>query len=325
MVVWVIWDSGSVNDLRLVVAEVAFAVRAVLLCQRGAKLLVEGGDYPFRNLPGGAVQIGEALADGAAREWHEETGLEAGELRLLALVENFFELKGRRWHELGFYYRVTAPQALPDGRFSLLDNAANYLDWVSPDAVNDKPIYPTSALEFMDVPDGEFRHIVNREGITLPGQDLRLDVHGVGFQLRVHLIYVQDGHLLTNTAPGSQFWFLPGGSVRLNEDTQTAALREFHEETGVNATGAQLVGMTEGFDRVNGRQQLGLCYRIATAEPLPKTSFAVQDTTNGLFEWIPLSAVDSLPVHPIGLTSMLDVPAGKIKHTVQLWDIHVDG
>lgn len=307
-------------DLRLIVDDVAFAIRAVLICQRNGKLLVEGGAYPFRNLPGGAVETGEALNAAAQREWLEETGLRASAVHLAGFVENFFELKGRRWHELGFYYHIDAPAELPDERFTVLDNAKNFLDWIHPLKTTDKPTYPTAALNLIDVPNGEFRHVINREGECTPGPDLRIDVHGMNVQVRVHLIYVQDGKLLTNTVPGSKFWFLPGGSVLLSEDSLTAARREFHEETGVKATSARLVGLTEGFDRLVHRQQLGLCYRVESAEPLPATSFPVQDTENAVFEWISIAEVDSLPVQPLGLSRMLDVPAGKIEHSVIEWE-----
>ncbi|MFC6592074.1 NUDIX domain-containing protein [Deinococcus lacus] len=139
-------------DIRTDLDGTTFAVRAVILCQRGEKVLVEGGPYPFYNLPGGATALGESLRDAAAREWHEETGLTAGELRPVGLIENFFELGGRRWHELGFYYALAAPQSLGE-RLVNADNAANFLDWVSPDTA-DKPIYPAPALSLLDVPGG---------------------------------------------------------------------------------------------------------------------------------------------------------------------------
>lgn len=307
-------------DLRLLVDDVAFAVRAVLICQRNGKLLVEAGDYPFRNLPGGAANTGEALAAGAAREWYEETGQPAGPLHLLALVENFFELKGRRWHELGFYYRIEAPDSLPDGRVRHADHDVNHLDWVDPRAEGETPIYPTSALSLLDEADAKFRHIINREGETVPGRDLRLDIQDTNFQLRVHLIYLQDGELLTNTVPGSVFWFLPGGSVLLGEDSLAAAYREFHEETGVQAKSARLVGLSEGFDRRTNRQQLGLCYRMEAAQPLSMNVYPVQDAESLELQWIPLGEVDSLPVHLLGLTKMLDVPDGIIEYSVIEWE-----
>mgnify|MGYP002652193619 CR=1 FL=1 len=105
------------------------------------------------------------------------------------------------------------------------------------------------------------------------------------------------------------------------QDSLTAALREFHEETGIQARGARLVGITEGFDRITGRQQLGLCYRMESAEGLPVTSFPVQDTESLELQWIPLEEIDSRAVHPLGLSKMLDVPDGKIEHSVLEWTV----
>ena len=63
-------------------------VGAVVL-EAGRVLLVERGQEPQKglwSLPGGALEVGERLADGLRREIREETGLE---IRLLELVEVF--------------------------------------------------------------------------------------------------------------------------------------------------------------------------------------------------------------------------------------------
>lgn len=314
-------NTGAVSDLRLLVNDAVFAVRAALLCQRNGQLLVEAGDYPFRNLPGGALHTGETLAQGAAREWLEETGVPAGPLALAGLVENFFTLKGRRWHELGVYYHVPAPDALPVTAFRVADQAANHLEWTDPHAESGTPIYPTAALPLLGVPEGEFRHVIHHEGASVPGPDLRLDVHGTEVQVRVHLLFVQDGHLLTNTVPGSGFWFLPGGSVQLHEDSRSAAHREFFEETGVPAASARLVGLIEGFDPARGRQQLGLCYLVEATGQLPSEGSRVRDAGQLAFQWVPLETLEARPVHPRGLSGLLDVPAGRVGHLVEEWPV----
>jgi 8-oxo-dGTP diphosphatase len=54
-------------------------------------LLIERGFPPFKGswaLPGGFVEAGERMAQAAARELAEETGIEAGELTLLGVYDD---------------------------------------------------------------------------------------------------------------------------------------------------------------------------------------------------------------------------------------------
>ena len=101
--------SFDVDGVRfnLRVAGVILAGDHVLLNQ------IAGTNYWF--LPGGRVEGGEATGAALHRELHEELGVNAQVGRLLWVVESFFTLQGRRFHELGFYYRVTLPDS-PGGR-----------------------------------------------------------------------------------------------------------------------------------------------------------------------------------------------------------------
>ncbi|WP_377290796.1 NUDIX hydrolase [Rhizobium sp. SG2393] len=91
---------------------------------------------PFWTFPGGRAEIGETSADTLRREMIEELGVEVEVGTLLFVVENFFHYEKRRWHELGFYYRMTIPQMFPfdpaGGIVHRLEDGGNELEfkWV---------------------------------------------------------------------------------------------------------------------------------------------------------------------------------------------------
>ena len=65
------------------------AVGAVVV-DRGRVLLVHRGREPLKgewSLPGGALELGESLAEGLKREIHEETGLEVEPIELIELLD----------------------------------------------------------------------------------------------------------------------------------------------------------------------------------------------------------------------------------------------
>jgi len=64
------------------------------------------------SLPGGRVAIGEETETSVAREFFEELGAPVTIDRLLWINENFFEYRNMNFHEIGFYYKVSANNSL---------------------------------------------------------------------------------------------------------------------------------------------------------------------------------------------------------------------
>jgi ADP-ribose pyrophosphatase YjhB (NUDIX family) len=61
-------------------------------------------------LPGGRCAPLEASADTLAREIQEELQVDIQLGELIWVIENFFQLGGRDWHEVGLYYRFALPE-----------------------------------------------------------------------------------------------------------------------------------------------------------------------------------------------------------------------
>ena len=69
-----------------------------VVIHRGRVLLIRRGGEPLKgewSIPGGLVELGEELAEGARRELKEETGLDVEPLEILTVFDRIFR-KGRR-------------------------------------------------------------------------------------------------------------------------------------------------------------------------------------------------------------------------------------
>ena len=90
----------------------------------------------------------EASSDTIVREMEEEISTRIKVLRLLWVVENFFEYFGKRLHEIAFYYQMKLPEDSPfrnvgvdftgqEGEITLL------FHWFPIDQIDTVRLYPT--------------------------------------------------------------------------------------------------------------------------------------------------------------------------------------
>lgn len=89
------------------VAGVAMRDGYVLVCRE------DGDDYCM--LPGGRVEMGEPSDLALAREMAEELVMPVAVGQLLFTSESFYGRAGARFHELGFIYAMTLPEAVRPG------------------------------------------------------------------------------------------------------------------------------------------------------------------------------------------------------------------
>lgn len=121
----------------------------------------------------------------------------------------------------------------------------------------------------------------------------RLAAYGVVVsEGRILLALVADGY------PGAGLWTLPGGGVDVGEQPTDGAIREVHEETGLDAAIDELLDVStrvfqddhvDGFDRFHWIRVL---YRMtATGDP----RVIEIDGSTADARWFDLDEVESLP------------------------------
>ncbi|MBU1289582.1 MAG: NUDIX hydrolase [Alphaproteobacteria bacterium] len=98
----------------------------VLLIRRGTKPLA--GDW---SIPGGKLEFGESLADGALRELHEETGVIARMVGLVDVVDAIFT--SRRTGDTARHYILFDYAAVWEAGEPIAGDDAAHAEWISPD------------------------------------------------------------------------------------------------------------------------------------------------------------------------------------------------
>ena len=94
-------------DITIDVADYKLNVRAAVVIIHDNKILVhknENSDHYA--LIGGRVAIGENSEDTVKREVKEETGKDIDIIGYFSTVENFFEMNGKKYHEIMFVHRA---------------------------------------------------------------------------------------------------------------------------------------------------------------------------------------------------------------------------
>jgi ADP-ribose pyrophosphatase YjhB (NUDIX family) len=102
----------SIRDICFDRGDLRFNYRAGGVVLRDNHLLIEVDAIDDSvTIPGGRCRQGESSASAACREAGEELGVETEAVRPLWLLENFFTLDQKRYHELAIFYDMRVPEA----------------------------------------------------------------------------------------------------------------------------------------------------------------------------------------------------------------------
>lgn len=150
-----------------------FNFRVAGLAFRNGHVLVHRATHElFWTFPGGRAEIGESSAETLVREMEEELGVTAEIEQLLWTVENFFHFEKREYHELGFYYRMSLPDAVPfaeEGIVHRIVDGKNDIEfrWVRalPEVLRALPLQPDFIPDRIAELPRQSEHLVWRETV----------------------------------------------------------------------------------------------------------------------------------------------------------------
>lgn len=154
-------------DLTIEVADYKLNVRAAGIIIHNNKVLthrnLNSNHYTFI---GGRVEIGEDSATTVKREIEEELGKKAEIIEHGGVIENFFEMKGSKYHEILFIHRAEFVNEEDKKIEYTLKNreGKDYLqyEWVNIDKIDDYPVKPAIIKEILK--QGKFPvHMINKD------------------------------------------------------------------------------------------------------------------------------------------------------------------
>lgn len=155
------------EDLQFNFGDNLFNCRVVGVCIKENKLFLSKLKYDkYWTFVGGKPQFGESTADAVIREYEEEVGVKLQLDRLAAVIENFFTLQGKNWHQYIFFYLLKDKEnALEffEGERAIADNRNGIYKWVDIADLKNESIKPDCFVGILEDLDKGIQHIVSRD------------------------------------------------------------------------------------------------------------------------------------------------------------------
>lgn len=146
--------------------------------------------------------------------------------------------------------------------------------------------------------------------------DIKIDDLSGNFKFRVNGILMHDDNeILVVKMDNNPFYCLPGGHVKLGEDSKSAVVREIKEETGYDSHICKLVSVTENFFvRKNGKKihELGFYYllNLDNKEVINKKEYETaeenEEKINLHFKWVKINELKDIDFKPQKIKEKLE-------------------
>ena len=113
-------------------------------------------------------------------------------------------------------------------------------------------------------------------------------------------VCVKNGKVLLCLPKDRSYSYLPGGHIEFGETGREALVREMKEETGLDATAGELLGVVESSFVQKGEQhcEINLIYKMSLVSCLSSSSQVASCEDWICFDWIDCDEIDSVNLLP---------------------------
>ena len=141
-------------DITIDVDDYKLNVRAAGVMIHNGKILVHRNvNSDYYALIGGRVEIGESSANTIKREIKEELGKDIEITGYISTIENFFEMKGSKYHEIMFVHKIEFTNEEDKKIEYIMKNqeGKDYLEyeWIELEKLDEIPLLPEIIKEVL--------------------------------------------------------------------------------------------------------------------------------------------------------------------------------
>lgn len=156
------------HDIQFTTDSGMFNCRVVGVCVKENRFFLsklKSDDY--WTFIGGKPQFGESSDTAILREYCEETGAQLQTDHLLAVIENFFVIGDKPWHQYIFFYMLRDDNDVLkffDGERAVNDNCEAVYKWFELSELENINIKPDCSNDILQNLSANTRHYINRDG-----------------------------------------------------------------------------------------------------------------------------------------------------------------
>ncbi|MCH9632620.1 MAG: RNA pyrophosphohydrolase [Chlamydiae bacterium] len=288
----------GVKNFRNSVESVIIHNNRVLLVKRSAHCKVAPNVW---NVPAGKVKYLESTHDAVIRETSEETTLEVSVVKLLA--ETAFTIKSGDQDAYRNMFTYLVEVKYPDQVVQIDEEHSEYV-WVNREELSSSEydsMLPRLKETILDAFEYSKKKTLN-EDISLK-HVTHFKQSQNELKIRVAGVLKHDNQLLMCKPCGCNFFILPGGKIKLFEDSKSALKRELLEELGLEVEVGDLVTVIEDFYEFDHRMvhEIGFYYDVKLPG-FTDPSLLTRQTNSNLdgeeFQWIPFEVLTKSELRP---------------------------